>query len=53
MLKFLGKNPSIIKKFIIINFIIFSIIGLITLFYLMAIEPSLVKKKIFSSYSNN
>ena len=45
MLKFLGKNPSIIKKFIIINFIIFSIIGLITLFYLMAIEPSLVKKK--------
>jgi len=45
VLNFFGKNPSILKKFILINFIIFSAIGLITIFYLMAIEPSLVKKK--------
>ena len=45
MLKVLSKNPSILKKFIIINFIIFSLIGLLTIFYLMAIEPSLIKKK--------
>jgi len=45
VLNFFGKNPSILKKFILINFIIFSAIGLLTIFYLMAIEPSLVKKK--------
>jgi len=42
---FFGKNPSILKKFLLINFIIFSVIVLLTIFYLMAIEPSLVKKK--------
>ena len=42
---FLGKKPSILKKFLLINFIIFSIIGLLTIFYLSAIEPNLVKKK--------
>ena len=45
MPNFFGKNPSILKKFLLINFIIFSVIGLFTIFYLMAIEPSLVKKK--------
>ena len=45
MLNFFGKNPSILKKFLLINFIIFSVIVLLTIFYLMAIEPSLVKKK--------
>ena len=45
MLSFFGKEPSILKKFLLINFIIFSITGLITIFYLMAVEPSLVKKK--------
>ena len=43
--KILGKNPSILKKFLLINFIIFSVIVLLTIFYLMAIEPSLIKKK--------
>ena len=47
VLNFFGKNPSILKKFILINFIIFSVIGLLTIFYLMAIEPSLIKKKSF------
>ena len=50
---FFGKNPSILKKFLLINFIIFSVICLFTVFYLIAIEPSLVKKKNFKTYSNN
>ena len=45
MLNFFGKDSSILKKFLLINFIIFLVIGLFTIFYLMAIEPSLVKKK--------
>ena len=45
MPKLLGKNPSILRKFLIINFIIFFVIGLLTIFYLQAIEPNLVKKK--------
>ena len=45
MLNFFKKNSSILNKFLLINFIIFSVIGLLTTFYLMAIEPSLVKKK--------
>ena len=45
VLNFFGKNPSILKKFLLINFIIFSVIGLFTVFYLIAIEPNLVKKK--------
>jgi len=45
VLNFFGKNPSILKKFLLINFIIFSVIGLFTVFYLTAIEPNLVKKK--------
>ena len=45
VINFFGKHPSILKKFLLINFIIFLAIGLLTIFYLMAIEPSLVKKK--------
>ena len=45
VLNFFGKNPSILKKFLLINFIIFSFICLFTVFYLIAIEPNLVKKK--------
>ena len=45
VLNFFGKNPSILKKFLLINFIIFSVIVLLTIFYLKAIEPNLVKKK--------
>ena len=39
------KTLSILKKFLFINFIIFTIIGLFTLIYLTNIEPSLLKKK--------
>jgi len=45
MSNFFKKNPSILNKFLLINFIIFSVIGLLTTYYLMAIEPNLVKKK--------
>ncbi len=39
------KTLSILKKFLFINFIIFTIIGLFTFIYLNNIEPSLLKKK--------
>ncbi len=39
------KTLSILKKFLFINFVIFTIIGLFTLFYLNNIQPSLLKKK--------
>ena len=39
------KTLSILKKFLFINFVIFTIIGLFTLIYLNNIEPSLLKKK--------
>ena len=39
------KTLSILKKFLFINFVIFTIIGLFTLIYLKNIEPSLLKKK--------
>ena len=45
MVGLISKNPSILKKFLFINFIIFFIIGLLTIFYLQQIEPSLIKKK--------
>ena len=39
------KTLSILKKFLFINFVIFTIIGLFTFVYLNNIEPSLIKKK--------
>tara|TARA_B100001093_G_scaffold467913_1_gene487455 strand:- start:216 stop:1757 length:1542 start_codon:yes stop_codon:yes gene_type:complete len=39
------KTLSILKKFLFINFVIFSIIGLFTAVYLNSIQPNLVKKK--------
>ena len=45
MLNKLIKDLSILKKFLFINLIIFSIIGLITIFYLKSIQPSLINKK--------
>ena len=38
------KTSSILRKFLLFNLSIFSILGLFTLFYLKAIQPSLVKK---------
>jgi len=39
------KNLSILKKFLFINFIIFTIIGLFTTIYLSNVQPNLIKKK--------
>ena len=39
------KSLSILKKFLFINFIIFTIIGLLTIIYLNNIQPNLIKKK--------
>jgi len=39
------KNLSILKKFLLINFIFFTIIGLFTFAYLNNVQPNLIKKK--------
>jgi len=39
------ESSSILKKFLIFNFLAFSVLGIFTLFYLNAIEPNLVKSK--------
>ena len=39
------KNLSILKKFLFINFLVFLIIGLLTLIYLNRIQPTLIKSK--------
>ena len=39
------KNLSILKKFLFINFIIFTIISLFTIIYLLNVQPNLIKKK--------
>ena len=50
MLKNLLKNLSILKKFLLINLIFFTIIGLFTFIYLKNIQPNLIKKKIIKSH---
>ncbi len=39
------KNLSILKKFLFINLIFFTIIGLFTFIYLTNVQPNLIKKK--------
>ena len=45
MINYLFKNLSILKKFLFINFIFFTIIGLFTYLYLKNVQPNLIKKK--------
>ncbi len=45
MLSNLLKNLSILKKFLFINLIFFTIIGLFTFLYLKNVQPNLIKKK--------
>jgi hypothetical protein len=45
MFSYLFKNLSILKKFLLINLIIFIIIGSFTLVYLSKVQPNLIKKK--------
>ena len=39
------KNLSILKKFLLINLIFFSIIGLFTFLYIKNVQPNLIKNK--------
>ena len=39
------KSLSILKKFLFINLVIFTIIGLFTFIYLSNVQPNLIKKK--------
>ena len=45
MLSNLLKNLSILKKFLFINFIFFTIIGIFLFIYLKNVQPNLIKKK--------
>ena len=45
MLSIFLKNLSILKKFLFINFVVFLVIGILTLFYLNSIKPSIIKDK--------
>ena len=45
MLGNLLKNLSILKKFLFINFIFFTIIGIFLFIYLKNVQPNLIKKK--------
>ena len=45
MLSYFLKNLSILKKFLFINFLFFTIIGLFTFVYLSNVQPNLIKKK--------
>ena len=39
------KSASILKKFLLFNFLVFSVLGLFTFLYIKAIQPKLVQKK--------
>ena len=39
------KNISILKKFLFINFLVFLVIGILTIFYLNSIKPTIIKGK--------
>ncbi len=45
MLSLFLKNLSILKKFLFINFIVFLVIGILTVVYLNSIQPLLIKDK--------
>ena len=45
MFNYFLKNLSILRKFLFINFLIFIIIGLITILYLSSVQPNLIKAK--------
>ena len=39
------KTASILKKFLLFNFTVFSVLGIFTIIYLEAIQPNLVKDR--------
>ena len=44
------NSNSILRKFLLFNLLVFSILGLITFIYLSAIQPNLVKKRTTNHY---
>ena len=44
------KSASILRKFLLFNLAVFSVLGLFTIFYLKAIQPNLVKKRAANHY---
>ena len=42
------KTASILKKFLLFNLIVFSVLGIFTLLYLKAIQPNLVKTRTYN-----
>ena len=44
------KSASILRKFLLFNLGVFSILGLLTIVYLKAIQPNLVKKRAADHY---
>ena len=44
------KSASILRKFLLFNLAVFSILGLFTIIYLKAIQPNLVKKRTANHY---
>jgi two-component system, OmpR family, sensor histidine kinase ChvG len=45
MFSYLLKNLSILKKFLFVNLIFFTVIGLFTFLYIKNVQPNLIKKK--------
>ena len=45
------RSASILRKFLLFNLAVFSVLGLFTIFYLKAIQPNLVKKRATNHYT--
>ena len=45
------KTASILKKFLLFNLVVFSVLGLFTILYLKAIQPNLVKDRASNHYA--
>ena len=44
------KDISILKKFLFINLLFFSVIGIFTILYLKSVQPSLINSIIYDIY---
>ena len=40
------KSASILRKFLLFNLAVFSVLGLFTIIYLKAVQPNLLKKEL-------
>ena len=45
------NSNSILRKFLLFNLLVFSILGILTILYLNAIQPNLVKKRTQNPYT--